>query len=36
VLTSRLSGVWDTWGEQILAEAHRIGRTVTGPPRPGR
>lgn len=28
VITSRLSGVWTEWGREILAEAHRIGRTV--------
>jgi glycosyltransferase involved in cell wall biosynthesis len=28
VITSRLSGMWPTWGEHIMAEAHRIGRKV--------
>jgi glycosyltransferase involved in cell wall biosynthesis len=28
LITSRLSGLWDTWGEHIMTEAHRIGRKV--------
>ncbi|GHJ06932.1 hypothetical protein TPA0907_12990 [Micromonospora humidisoli] len=28
VLTSRLAGLWPRWGEALLAEAHRIGRSV--------
>ncbi|GAA0594088.1 glycosyltransferase [Kutzneria viridogrisea] len=28
LVTSRLSGVWDRWGNWILDEAHRIGRHV--------
>jgi glycosyltransferase involved in cell wall biosynthesis len=31
IITSRLSGLWDHWGEQVLAEAHRIGRQVRTP-----
>lgn len=31
VITSRLSGLWDRWGDLVLAEAHRIGRQVRGP-----
>jgi hypothetical protein len=31
IITSRLGGLWDRWGEQVLAEAHRIGRQVRGP-----
>jgi Glycosyl transferase family 2/N-terminal domain of galactosyltransferase len=34
IITSRLSGLWDRWGGQVLAEAHRIGRQVLGPPPP--
>ncbi|MEU5785978.1 glycosyltransferase [Micromonospora lupini] len=30
VITSRMAGVWDTWGMQILAEAGRVGlRTIS-------
>ncbi|GAA1766990.1 glycosyltransferase family 2 protein [Luedemannella helvata] len=28
VITSRLAGVWDRWGGQLLAEARRVGRQV--------
>jgi hypothetical protein len=28
VITSRLAGLWWRWDDQILAEAHRIGREV--------
>jgi glycosyltransferase involved in cell wall biosynthesis len=28
IVTSRLSGLWERWGEAVRAEAHRIGRTV--------
>jgi hypothetical protein len=28
VITSRLAGVWARWGNQILAEAQRVGREV--------
>jgi glycosyltransferase involved in cell wall biosynthesis len=38
ILTSRLRGLWDHWGDLILTEAHRIGRQVRGPhagPLPG-
>lgn len=28
LITSRLSGVWETWGERILAEAHRVAPRV--------
>ncbi|HEU5158184.1 MAG TPA: glycosyltransferase [Streptosporangiaceae bacterium] len=31
VVSSRLAGLWDRWGEDILAEAHRIGRRVRVP-----
>jgi glycosyltransferase involved in cell wall biosynthesis len=31
VLTSRLTGLWDRWNLQILAEARRIGREVRAP-----
>src|SRR5262249_28053256 len=31
VITSRLSGLWDEWREELLTEAHRIGRKVIGP-----
>ena len=31
IITSRLSGLWDRWGTQVLAEAHRIGRQVRRP-----
>jgi Glycosyl transferase family 2/N-terminal domain of galactosyltransferase len=31
IITSRLSGLWDRWGERLLTEAHRIGRQVRGP-----
>jgi glycosyltransferase involved in cell wall biosynthesis len=31
IITSRLSGLWDLWGERLLAEAHRIGHQVRGP-----
>jgi GT2 family glycosyltransferase len=31
ILTSRLAGVWDRWGEEITSEAHRVGRQVRGP-----
>jgi GT2 family glycosyltransferase len=32
IVTSRLRGVWHRWGEQILAEAHRVGHQVRTPP----
>jgi len=32
IITSRLSGLWERWGELVLAEAHRIGRQVHRPP----
>jgi glycosyltransferase involved in cell wall biosynthesis len=32
IITSRLRGLWDRWGDLVTAEAHRIGRQVTGPP----
>jgi glycosyltransferase involved in cell wall biosynthesis len=28
IITSRLRGIWDRWGDLVLAEAHRIGRQV--------
>jgi len=28
LITSRLSGLWPSWGERILSEAHRIGGAV--------
>jgi glycosyltransferase involved in cell wall biosynthesis len=28
VVTSRLSGLWERWGESVMAEAQRIGRKV--------
>jgi glycosyltransferase involved in cell wall biosynthesis len=28
IITSRLAGVWDNWGGELLAEAHRVGRRV--------
>jgi hypothetical protein len=28
VITSRLAGLWDRWGDLIMQEAHRIGRDV--------
>ncbi|HEU5111609.1 MAG TPA: hypothetical protein VFT95_23975, partial [Micromonosporaceae bacterium] len=28
LVSSRLSGLWDTWGEDVLAEARRLGRQV--------
>lgn len=28
LVTSRLAGLWERWGDSIRAEAHRIGRTV--------
>lgn len=28
VLTSRLAGLWPRWREDLLSEAHRVGRTV--------
>jgi hypothetical protein len=28
LITSRLSGLWDRWGDPVLSEAHRIGRQV--------
>jgi glycosyltransferase involved in cell wall biosynthesis len=31
IITSRLSGLWDRWGDRLLAEARRIGRQVHGP-----
>jgi glycosyltransferase involved in cell wall biosynthesis len=31
IITSRLSGLWDLWGERLLAEARRIGHQVRGP-----
>lgn len=31
IITSRLGGLWDQWGDQILAEAGRIGRSVRAP-----
>jgi GT2 family glycosyltransferase len=35
ILTSRMRGMVDRWGEEILAEAHRIGARVYGPPAEG-
>jgi glycosyltransferase involved in cell wall biosynthesis len=32
IVTSRLGGLWDRWGEVIAAEAHRVGGRVHGPP----
>jgi glycosyltransferase involved in cell wall biosynthesis len=34
IITSRLSGLWERWGDDILAEARRIGRNVRGPMAP--
>jgi validoxylamine A glucosyltransferase len=31
IITSRLSGLWDRWGDSLLTEAHRIGHQVRGP-----
>jgi glycosyltransferase involved in cell wall biosynthesis len=31
LITSRLRGLWDRWGDRLLAEARRIGRQVRGP-----
>lgn len=31
VITSRLRGLWEQWGEHLLEEAHRVGRTVLVP-----
>jgi GT2 family glycosyltransferase len=31
ILTSRLTGVWDRWGDLITAEALRVGRQIRGP-----
>jgi hypothetical protein len=28
VITSRLAGLWERWGENVIAEAQRIGRKV--------
>jgi glycosyltransferase involved in cell wall biosynthesis len=28
IITSRLRGLWDKWGDHILAEAHRVGQDV--------
>lgn len=28
LVTSRMGGVWDRWGDAVLAEAHRFGRRV--------
>lgn len=28
IITSRLLGLWDRWGDDLLAEGHRIGRRV--------
>jgi glycosyltransferase involved in cell wall biosynthesis len=28
ILTSRLTGLWERWGEPLMAEAHRIARSV--------
>ncbi|MFL6161347.1 MAG: glycosyltransferase [Jatrophihabitantaceae bacterium] len=28
IVTSRLAGLWQRWGDSVRAEAHRIGRTV--------
>lgn len=28
LVTSRLAGLWERWGDSILAESHRIGRRV--------
>jgi validoxylamine A glucosyltransferase len=28
IITSRLAGIWETWGEYIIAEAMRIGGKV--------
>lgn len=32
IITSRLAGLWDRWGDQILAEARRVAPKVVGPP----
>jgi validoxylamine A glucosyltransferase len=32
LITSRLAGLWPTWGDAIRAEAERIGASVLGPP----
>lgn len=31
LITSRLSGLWDRWGDRLLAEARRVGCQVRGP-----
>jgi glycosyltransferase involved in cell wall biosynthesis len=31
IITSRLRGLWDRWGEVLTAEAHRVGGRVHGP-----
>jgi validoxylamine A glucosyltransferase len=31
VITSRMTGLWDRWSDAILAEAHRVGKTVRVP-----
>jgi GT2 family glycosyltransferase len=31
ILTSRLEGLWERWGNQLTAEAYRVGRQVVGP-----
>ncbi|GAA2713033.1 hypothetical protein [Actinoplanes palleronii] len=35
VVTSRLDGLRDRWGDRLLAEAHRIGRRVIVTPAAG-
>jgi hypothetical protein len=35
IITSRLRGIWQRWGDLVLAEARRIGRQVRGPAIPG-
>jgi GT2 family glycosyltransferase len=31
ILTGRLAGLWDRWGDLLTAEAQRVGRHVRGP-----
>jgi glycosyltransferase involved in cell wall biosynthesis len=31
IVTSRLGGLWDRWGDLIAGEAHRVGGRVRGP-----
>ncbi|MEH1123273.1 glycosyltransferase [Micromonospora sp. CPCC 206061] len=31
VVTSRLAGLWDRWGNELMAEAHRVGAQVRAP-----